>query len=163
MYIIYFIYLYININFIRFNKDLPVIIKNLYTKVSGGLEDEDPKSSILSPKFKEKMMKSREKLILPKVQRMQSITEKLKEESQSLSTNKMTSKKSAFDRLFKDREVVIVKKESKHKSKKKSLAVLKESNNNKKDKKVKIKSPKKIILPFNEGLRRKNFFIKLLL
>jgi len=128
---------------IRFNKDLPDIIKNLYTKVSGGLEDDDPKSSILSPKFKEKMMKSKEKLIVPpKVQRLQSITEKLKEESQSLTTNKVTGKKSTFD-LLKDREVVIVKKESKHKSKKKSA---------KETKKVKIKTPKKFILPFNEGI-----------
>ncbi|ORX64815.1 hypothetical protein BCR32DRAFT_272960 [Anaeromyces robustus] len=123
-----------------FNKDLPKIIKDLYTKVSGGLNDDDPKSSLLSPKFKEKMMKSREKFTIPKVQRIQSITEKLKEESQSFSIKNKVPGRSSFDRLFKDREVVIVKKESKKKLKK---------NVSIKEPKTKMKS-QKILLPLNE-------------
>eukprot|EP00833_Pecoramyces_ruminatium_P010755 jgi/Orpsp1_1/1184787/evm.model.c7180000090985.1 len=131
-----------------FNKDLPKIIKHLYTKVSGGLNDEDPKSVLLSPKFKEKMMKSREKFIIPKPQKIQSITEKLKEESQS--TNKIPGK-SSFDRLFKDREVVIVKKESKRKSKKKSVKIKdpEPEPESSSEQKIKIKN-KKLLLPLNE-------------
>ncbi|ORX51810.1 hypothetical protein BCR36DRAFT_287623 [Piromyces finnis] len=108
-----------------FNKDLPKIIKHLYTKVSGGFEEEDPKSNLLSPKFKEKMLKSREKYKIQKPQKIQSLSEKLREESQSLTTNKMAGK-NFFNRLFKDREVVIVKKESKHKKKNKKNLVVKE-------------------------------------
>jgi len=88
------------------------------------------------------MLKSREKYKIQKPQKVQSISEKLREESQSLSTNKMTGK-SSFDRLFKDREVVIVKKESKHKKKAKKSVVIKEP-------KEKMKSPKKLLL-LDEG------------
>jgi len=92
-------------------------------------------------------MKSREKFLPQKVPKIQSITEKLKEESQL--SNKGLGK-SMFDRLFNNREVVIVKKEKKRKSRKNAKVKITESIHEPKSK-LQLKN-KKLLLPLNEGI-----------